>query len=232
MLRCWPHPIHLHMKLLVPCSPWAKQPPPVLQRGAQKSLPTQHNLCSPLTCPPTLCRGCWGDWGLWEQLLWRVHTCSLAIVPARVTPASSGSAWHHQDRRLCGQGGGREKKREREKKSGRTHPLTGKGVVREVANSTEEFRPFLGKPQPGPDALLAAPSRGQLPRWGRRGAQGLSQVSLLLPGRAGSGSSCRYEGNQDGAPQAGLALMAACQRQPGHAGAGTAPWPRNRLCRE
>lgn len=108
---------------------------------------------------------------MWEQLLWRVRTCSLAIAPARVTPAGSGGAWHRQDRRLCGQGRGGEKKREREKKSGRTHPLTGKGVVREVANSTEEFRPFLGKPQPSPDTLLAAPSRGQLPRWGRRGAQ-------------------------------------------------------------
>lgn len=83
-------------------------------------------------------------------------------------------------------------------------------MVREVANSTEEFRPFLGKPQPGPDAFLAAPSRGWLPH---RGAPwvppGAEPDQPPASRRAESGSSCKHEGYQDGAPQPGLALMAA-----------------------
>lgn len=198
-----------------------------------KSTPTsvqghsQHKLCCP-TVPTNPVPWCWEDWGLW----WCVHTCSLAITAARVTPAAQGVRGIARTAGPAGREVG-EKRREREKKSGRTHPLTGKGVVREVANSTEEFRPFLGKPQPGPGALLAAPSRGQL---SHRGAQrvppGVSQVSLQPPSRAGSGSSCEPQGYKDGAPRPGLALMAASQKQPGHAGAGTTPRPRKWLCPE
>lgn len=97
--------------------------------------------------------------------------------------------------RLGGQGDGREKKKVREKKRSRTHPLTGKGVVREVANSNEEFRPFLGKPRQGPAALpAAAPCRpraegarsggtgGQC--HGHRAARGLRGARWWRRGRA------------------------------------------------
>lgn len=97
--------------------------------------------------------------------------------------------------RLGGQGEGREKKKVREKKRSRTHPLTGKGVVREVANSNEEFRPFLGKPRQGPAALpAAAPCRpraagarsggtgGQC--HGHRAARGLRGACWWRRGRA------------------------------------------------
>lgn len=91
---------------------------------------------------PTKHRGCL------RQRRGRPHTRTCAI-PAMAMPSAPGS----RCAALAGQGAGREKKKEREKKRSRTHPLTGKGVVREVANSTEEFRPFLGKPRQGHAAL-------------------------------------------------------------------------------
>lgn len=86
-------------------------------------------------------------------------------------------------------------------------------MVREVANLTEEFRPFLGKPQPGPGAFLAAPPRGQLPHQGAQWVPpGAEPHQPPASRKAGSGSSCEHEGHQDGAPQPGLALMGASQK--------------------
>lgn len=221
-------------------------PPPPLQSGAQTGAHPDAGsqaVPSPRRAYPTPCHGWWEDLGgqggaagvvslpaAWPSR-WRRR------VPARVTPAGSGGVRHRQDHRVQGQGGGREKKREREKKSGRTHPLTGKGVVREVANSTEEFRPFLGKPRQGPAPLLAARRGAGCPNgagaghsdpagdragpcscfpplgWIRRPPQAPEQPHQGSV--AGMGTCCR----------AGYGRVS--RRQPGHNGTGTAPWPRN-----
>lgn len=192
---------------------------------------TPSTTCAAPQCAHRPCAvGAGRTGGVWEQLLWRVHTCSLAITPARVTPAGSGGAWHRQDRRACGQGGGGEKKRKRKEKQPNTSSHR-KGSGKGSGKLNRRVQAFFGKAPARPRCSPCCSITG--PAW--RGTVDPTRAEPDQPPASQEGwiwQQLQARGIPRWGSPARAGTDGSLSESAGHAAARTTPRPRKWLCRE